>query len=126
MVGLACPHAFDARAGSGLAVLRRRDDRDGAGDLRAYLIVQFLPMLLVPVALALRLPARGPGALRHGDWWTVLGLYAAAKLMELADRAVFDALGVTSGHTLKHLLAAAAALWLLRAAARNVSCGNRR
>ena len=49
----------------------------------------------------------------------MLGLYAAAKLMELADQAVLDALGVTSGHTLKHLLAAAAALWLLRAAARS-------
>ena len=88
-----------------------------ADDLRPYLFVQFLPMLLVPVAIWSRLPARTPGALRHADWWIVLGLYAAAKVLELGDREVLDALGVTSGHTLKHLLAAAAALWLVRSAA---------
>lgn len=93
-------------------------ERHGAGDLRPYLFVQFLPMLLVPVALLLKLPAQGRHALRDGDWWAVLGLYATAKLMELADHTVLDALGFTSGHTLKHLLAAGAALWLLRAAAR--------
>jgi len=101
-------------------------ERHGAGDLRPYLFVQFLPMLLVPAAICLKLPAHAAGALRHGDWWTVLGLYAAAKLMELADQSVLDALGFTSGHTLKHLLAAMAALWLLRAAARGVNSGNRR
>ncbi len=88
-----------------------------ADDLRPYLFVQFLPMLLVPVALGWRLPARTSGALRHADWWIVLGLYAVAKLLELGDRAVLDALGLTSGHTLKHLLAAAAALWMVRSAA---------
>ena len=92
-------------------------EQHGQGDLRAYLFVQFLPMLLVPAALWLKLPARAPQALHNGTWWAVLGLYAAAKLMELADQSVFDALGFTSGHTLKHLLAAAAALYLLRACA---------
>jgi hypothetical protein len=94
-------------------------ERHGAGDLRPYLFVQFLPMLLVPAAIWLRLPARTAAALRDSDWWAVLGLYAAAKLMELADQEVLDALMLTSGHALKHLLAAAAALWLLRAAARH-------
>ena len=100
-------------------------EQHGHGDLRPYLFVQFLPMLLVPAALWLRLPARGAHALRNGTWWTVLGLYAAAKTMELADQTVFDALGFTSGHTLKHLLAAAAALCLLRGAA-GLSFGSRR
>lgn len=93
-------------------------EQRGIGDLRPYLFVQFLPMLLAPAALWLKLPASAAGALRDRDWWAVLGLYAAAKLMELADQPVLDALGFTSGHTLKHLLAALAALWLLRAAAR--------
>ena len=53
--------------------------------------------------------------MRNGTWWAVLGLYAAAKVMEIADQSVFDTLGFTSGHTIKHLLAAAAALCLLRA-----------
>jgi hypothetical protein len=35
-------------------------------------------------------------------------LYALAKAAELGDRAILDALGFMSGHTLKHLLAAAA------------------
>jgi hypothetical protein len=90
-------------------------ERQGHGDLRPYLYVQFLPMLLVPAAIWLKLPVQNPRALGNDAWWTVLGLYAAAKGMELADQAVFDALGFTSGHTLKHLLAATAALCLLRA-----------
>ena len=52
-------------------------------------------------------------------WWAVLGCYAAAKLMEMADHAVFDTVAVVSGHTLKHLLAAAGAAWLLAAATRS-------
>jgi len=91
-------------------------ERQGHGDLRAYLFVQFLPMLLVPLALLTKMPARGARAVPDATWWTVLALYAAAKLVELADHAVLEALIVVSGHTLKHLLAAAAALCLLRGA----------
>jgi hypothetical protein len=90
-------------------------ERHGQGDLRPYLYVQFLSMLLVPAAIWLTLPAQDPRALGNDAWWAVLGLYAAAKGMELADQTIFDALGFTSGHTLKHLLAATAALVLLRA-----------
>ena len=50
--------------------------------------------------------------------------YTLAKGLELADHAVFDQLGLVSGHTLKHLAAAGAALWLL--AARRISCGSPR
>jgi len=87
-----------------------------SGDLRLYAAVQFLPMLLVPAALALRLAPTAPGAVTGRDWLVVLGLYALAKGMEAADHAVLDTLMVVSGHTLKHLLAAAAAGWLLRSA----------
>lgn len=93
------------------------------GDLRVYVAVQFLPMLLVPAALALRLAPTSPGAVAGRDWLIVLALYAAAKGFEAADHAVLAQLQVISGHTLKHLLAAAAAGWLLRAA---LSCGSRR
>ena len=80
-------------------------------DLRPYALAQFLPMLLIPLMLAL-LPGRRPvGPLLWG-----IGLYAAAKIAELADPVVFALTGVVSGHTLKHLLAAAASalitLWL--------------
>jgi hypothetical protein len=91
-------------------------ERQGHGDLRAYLLVQFLPMLVVPVTLWLQRAPLSPVVVTDRTWWTVLGLYGAAKLMEFADRRVFDALGLLSGHTLKHLLAAAAALCLLHGA----------
>ncbi len=90
----------------------------GLGDLRPYLYVQILPMLLVPLALLLRLPAVQPACTPAGAWWSVLGLYAAAKAMEAADHAVLAATGLISGHTLKHLLAAAAAAWIVRAVTR--------
>jgi hypothetical protein len=93
-------------------------EQRGTGDLRPYLFVQFLPMLLVPAVALLKLPTRSASALAQRDWWVVLGLYAAAKLMELADANILEALVITSGHTLKHLLAAGAAWWLLRAANR--------
>jgi hypothetical protein len=96
----------------------------GHGDLRAYLFVQFLPMLIVPATLLLRLAPAGARQLTPASaWWVVLALYAAAKGMELADHAVFESLAVTSGHTLKHLLAAAAAGWIVRA---SISCGSPR
>ena len=47
-----------------------------------------------------------------------IGLYAAAKGAELADHRIFEALGFMSGHTLKHLLAAAASAILVAAIAR--------
>ena len=46
----------------------------------------------------------------------VLGIYALAKALEMGDHAVFHALhGVISGHSLKHVAAAAAA-WPVLAA----------
>jgi predicted membrane channel-forming protein YqfA (hemolysin III family) len=81
-------------------------------DLRPYVVAQFLPMLLIPLMLAL-LPGRRPvGPLIAG-----LAVYALGRVAEVADHAVFAAGGIVSGHTLKHLLAAAAAacivLWLV-------------
>jgi hypothetical protein len=82
----------------------------GAGDLRAYGLVQFTPMLLVPLLLWL-MPARYT---RGGDLLVVLGLYALALALEWLDRPIFDLSGSVSGHTLKHLLAALAGYGLLR------------
>ena len=79
----------------------------GAGDLRADLFVQFLPVLLIPLVCAM---FRG-GVLGAGDWFGAIGLYLVAKALEMHDAQVLEMLGV-SGHTLKHLVAATAALWL--------------
>lgn len=99
----------------------------GRSDLRAYLFVQFLPMLLVVAGLLLRLPALDAQAVPASAWWITLGFYAAAKAFELADHGVLQAVGVVSGHTLKHLLAAAAAGWIVRAAGdAGINSGSRR
>jgi hypothetical protein len=47
-------------------------------------------------------------------WLLAAMFYALAKLFELYDNAVYSAGGILSGHTLKHLAAAAACGALLR------------
>ena len=85
-----------------------RGEVGGMGDLRAYLFVQFLPVLLIPLVCALF----SGGTLLTGDWVGAIALYVVAKLLELRDADVLQATGLISGHTLKHLFAAAAAAWL--------------
>ena len=74
----------------------------GRGDLRLYLIVQFLPMVLIPLILLL-FPSR---LSLTRMIWGVLGAYALAKLFELGDEWIYSQSHVISGHTLKHLAAA--------------------
>jgi len=88
-----------------------RSEAAGAGDLRPYALVQFLPMLLIPL-LILRRPGKGLSANRL---WMALAAYVAAKLAEQFDAGVLAATGALSGHGLKHLLAALAAWWVVRA-----------
>jgi hypothetical protein len=74
----------------------------GHGDLRPYLVVQFLPMALMPLIL-LMFPSR----LTHVRLiWGVLGAYVLAKLFELGDTWIYDLFRMVSGHTIKHLVAA--------------------
>lgn len=83
----------------------------GRGDLRPYALVQFLPMLVVPLILLL---SKG-GSLNTVMLWMSLGAYGAAKLAEHFDPMILDATGVFSGHSLKHLFAALGAWWAIRA-----------
>jgi hypothetical protein len=86
-------------------------ERNGAGDLRVYILVQFAPMLLLPL-IALLYPA---GRLRARDFWMIMLLYAVAKVVEIADVEIFTATAnIISGHTVKHLFAAAATGWMIR------------
>ncbi|MDP1535953.1 MAG: hypothetical protein Q8L95_02045 [Burkholderiales bacterium] len=85
-------------------------ERADAGDLRAYALVQFYPMLLMPLLMALF----APRYTRGGDVLLVLALYLGALAADRMDREIFAAVGWISGHTLKHLLAALAVAWLWR------------
>ena len=83
-------------------------------DLRWYGLVQFGPMLVIPVLLVCR-PSR---YLRTSDVWIVLGWYAAAKVLERFDAGIFAMNGIVSGHTIKHFAGAAGCGWVLRALGR--------
>lgn len=86
-------------------------ERAGQGDLRFYGLVQFLPVVLLPVICRLFPEARHTGGRYLA---AIVALYAAAKAFEHFDYEVYEALGERiSGHTLKHLAAAAAAYLVL-------------
>lgn len=107
--GLALLPLFLA-AGLGSIVYWYATEAAGAGDLRPYALVQFLPALAIPLMLWL-FPARYT---RGGDVLIVLAIYGAAKLFEALDGWIFARSGIVSGHSLKHLTAALACWWLLR------------
>jgi hypothetical protein len=89
-----------------------RTEAAGAGDLRAYALVQFLPMALMPLVLLLW---RG-GNLAARPLWLALAAYAVAKLFEYFDAALLAATdGIVAGHALKHLAAALATWWIVSA-----------
>lgn len=88
-----------------------RGEALGHGDLRAYGLVQFLPMVLVPLILVLW----REGSVAERPLWIAFGAYALAKIAEHFDAAIYTASGLLSGHSLKHLAAAVAAWWIARA-----------
>jgi len=79
------------------------------GDLKPYLWVQFYPCLVLPILY----------------WWfpvmtgapiliLAAALYGLSKALESFDETVYALGGIVSGHTLKHLAAAAACFALLQ------------
>jgi hypothetical protein len=82
----------------------------GQGDLRYYALVQGGAVLAVPLVILL-FPARYSGG---RELLVIVALYGAAKVFEIADRQVFQAGHLVSGHTLKHLLSGLAAWRYLR------------
>ena len=80
----------------------------GDGDLRPYLMLQIAPLVLIPLWQTVY------GANRADRLWfgVALVLYVLAKIAELHDHEIHAMLGWITGHTLKHVLASAAA-WVL-------------
>jgi hypothetical protein len=83
----------------------------GHGDLRPYLLLQLIVLLLTPLLLLL-FDSPHPG--ERGLWWGLLVLYALAKGSEQFDHEIFNLGHLVSGHTLKHLLAAGAIYMTVR------------
>jgi hypothetical protein len=92
------------------------DELRGHGDLRLYAAVQLYSALVLVIALFLRSKYS-----RGADFAVVAGFYLLAKIFESTDRFIFAHDGhLVSGHTLKHLAAAAAGYWILRMLQRRV------
>ena len=91
--------------------------QSGVGDLRPYLLLQALPIILIPLWQWLyNIP--------RAERWAFAGallLYVIAKFAELYDHELAAILGVVTGHTLKHLLATAAAAGIVGSLIRRVS-----
>ena len=81
----------------------------GTGDLRFYALVQFLPMLLIPLMLLFY------GSCLSGRRWilAIILVYGAAKIAEMYDQQIYELIGF-SGHSLKHLIAAFGAFFFLK------------
>jgi hypothetical protein len=97
-------------AGAGSVVYWEITQTRGHGDLRMYGLAQFGSLLVLLLLIAL-FP---PRYTRTVDFVLALAFYAAAKLLEAADRPIFRWGGIVSGHTIKHLAAAFSAYWILR------------
>ena len=74
-----------------------------SGDLRLYGIVQFYPMLSMPLMLIL-FPSRYSSAFGA---WAMIGFYGLAKILEFFDHQIADVLS-RGGHPWKHLAGATA------------------
>jgi len=81
------------------------------GDLRPYGLVQFLPMVLIPLMLGLF----GTRSLRRPFLLVSLGTYLLAKNAEFFDAELYAITGFISGHSLKHVIAALATAWVILA-----------
>jgi len=81
----------------------------GSGDLRPYAVVQFLPMLLIPIIVIARRSHSDLGV--YIAW--MIAFYIVAKVAEHYDAEIFAAGNLLSGHALKHILAALAPACLL-------------
>jgi len=83
----------------------------GHGDLRPYVLVQFFPMIVLPLIFVLFKPSHTGTTYFVG----ILVWYLLAKICEYFDSQLFHLTNESvSGHTLKHIAAAVATYGLVR------------
>ncbi|MEW7290392.1 ceramidase domain-containing protein [Aquimarina sp. 2304DJ70-9] len=80
-------------------------------DLRPYVLVQFYPMVAIPLILIFIKSSTPYGKV----YWLLLIFYFFAKISEYYDEIIYDLLGVISGHSLKHIFAGLGLYILLKA-----------
>jgi len=72
-------------------------EQSGQGDLRLYAVVQFLPMILIPVIML----THESRFISDSLVWCFMMAYLIAKFAEYYDAEILDLI-LISGHTLKH------------------------
>lgn len=95
--------------GAASVILWRLTEQAGHGDVRLYGLVQFYPLVAIPLLIVL-FPPRYSGTILL---WSVAGVYAMALLFETLDGSVLRWTGTISGHSVKHVVAAAACFLVL-------------
>lgn len=87
-----------------------RTESNDEGDLRLYILVQFLPMLVIPLILLFF-----KSKFTHtSGYWYLLYAYVLAKAFEYFDESIYNILFSISGHSLKHIVSALGILMLLK------------
>ena len=95
--------------GGGSVLYWQYTEMQGHGDLRAYAMVQFFPMILIPLIMILFKVNN-----KYVFYiWLMLPAYVLAKVFESCDNFMFHSANLLSGHTLKHFTAALAPLFFL-------------
>jgi hypothetical protein len=84
----------------------------GNGDLRFYAFIQFFPILIIPLIFVLfRNPENNKGLFLLV--WVIVW-YLVAKLLETFDSGIYTYTNFISGHSLKHIAAAIATLYMVK------------
>ena len=83
-------------------------ESEGRGDLRPYALVQFLPMVLIPMIL-LMFRSRLDGSMLL---WSMIVAYLVSKIAEHYDAELYAATGTLGGHAIKHIAAAVGTLFI--------------
>ncbi len=93
-------------------ILWNYSELKGHGDLRFYGFVQFFPILIIPLIFVLfRNPENNKGLFLLV--WVIVW-YLVAKLLETFDSGIYTYTNFISGHSLKHIAAAIATLYMVR------------
>ncbi len=84
----------------------------GIGDLRLYALVQYLPLIIIPIIVALNYKNNNSETKVVYILLTLI-FYIIAKILEIGDNFIFELLGnIISGHSLKHIFSATAVFYI--------------
>ena len=78
------------------------------GDLRPYGLVQFYPMIAMPMMIVMFPPRYS----NSGFFWIMFAWYGVAKVFELLDYQIYDMTGFITGHNIKHVCSGLSVLWV--------------